>query len=241
MTSRGRAAKGGARASFLSLGVAAIFWLAAPAASRCLADSKQDARLPPPGSYTLQRIQRAPEALLLNAQGQPVRFSTLTRGAVTALAFFYARCSDPAGCPVAWSAFETARREANADALLKTKLRLVFVSLDPAHDTPSVMRMLERAENDADLTIPWEFVTSRSYDDLTPLLQAMGQEISYETDAAGRERGVINHMLKVFLIDPDGWVREIYTTAFLTPEGLLNDARTLAIAHPEASNERREQ
>jgi hypothetical protein len=43
-------------------------------------------------------------------------------------------------------------------------------------------------------------------------------------------------MLKVFLIDPEGWAREIYTTAFLSSDNLINDARTLAMAHPEASN-----
>jgi hypothetical protein len=56
-----------------------------------------------------------------------------------------------------------------------------------------------------------------------------GQDLGYESDAAGRRTGAINHMLKVFLIDPEGWVREIYSTAFLTPENLLNDARTLAL------------
>lgn len=229
----------GACAPFVSLGGAAIFWMTALTASPCMEEPKQNAHLPPPGTYALQRIQRVPQALLLNAQGQPTQLSTLTHGAVTALGFFYGHCSDPAGCPVAWSAFETVRREANADALLKTKLRLVFVSLDPAHDAPNVMLLLQNAENAADVTIPWEFVTSRSYDELTPLLRAMGQEISFETDAAGQETGVINHLLKVFLIDPDGWVREIYTTAFLTPESLLNDARTLAMAHAEASNEKR--
>ena len=55
-------------------------------------------------------------------------------------------------------------------------------------------------------------------------------------DRVGRRTGAINHMLKVFLIDPEGWVREIYSTAFLTPDGLLNDARTLAMEFPEASN-----
>ncbi|MGE4173633.1 MAG: hypothetical protein AB7F41_14265, partial [Methylocystis sp.] len=57
-----------------------------------------------------------------------------------------------------------------------------------------------------------------------------------ETGRAGKRTGVINHMLKVFLIDPKGWVREIYSTAFLTPDGLLNDARTLAMEFPDARN-----
>ena len=36
-------------------------------------------------------------------------------------------------------------------------------------------------------------------------------------------------MLKLFLIDRRGQVREIYTTAFLQPEVMLNDILTLLI------------
>ncbi len=36
-------------------------------------------------------------------------------------------------------------------------------------------------------------------------------------------------MLKLFLVDRDGRVREIYSTAFLHPESMLNDIRTLVM------------
>ncbi len=191
--------------------------------------------LPAPGTYALQRIQRVPEAQLLDADDRPTALSAATRGAITALAFFYGHCVDPAGCPVAWSAFEALQKEAASDPLLRGRLRLVFVSLDPARDTPTVMRLLQKSEN-AETLPPWRFLTSRSQSDLAPLLASMGQDIAFEADAAGKRTGVVNHMLKVFLIDPEGWAREIYTTAFLSPDNLINDARTLAMAHPEASN-----
>ena len=172
---------------------------------------------------------------MLDADDRPTALSAATRGAITALAFFYGHCVDPAGCPVAWSAFEALQNEAASDPLLRGRLRLVFVSLDPAHDTPTVMRLLQKSEN-AETLPPWRFLTSRSRSDLAPLLESMGQDIAFEADAAGKRTGVVNHMLKVFLIDPEGWAREIYTTAFLSSDNLINDARTLAIAHPEASN-----
>ena len=112
-------------------------------------------------------------------------FSAYTRGAVTALAFFYAHCVDPAGCPLAWSTFETVARDANDDPLLKSRLRLVFASLDPEHDTPNVMRLLQSSENEAD-KVPWAFVTSRSLSDLSPLIAQMGQDIAFEADQTGR-------------------------------------------------------
>lgn len=185
-------------------------------------------KLPAPGSYVLQRIQRAPDATLLDSDGNFARLSTYTKGAVTALAFFFSHCVDPRGCPVAWSTFEEARKDAAVDPLLETKLRLVFVSLDPQRDTPAVLRLLQSTESGG--AIPWVFLTSPSRAALAPLLRDMGQDIA--ADASG----ALNHMLKVFLIDPDGWTREIYSTAFLTPESLLNDARTLALEFPNADN-----
>lgn len=213
---------------------AAIAIALALAATPAFAFDPAVTRLPAPGSYVLQSIQSAPEASLLDAQGRRTTLSAYTRGAVTALGFFYSRCADPLGCPVAWSTFEQARRTAESDPLLKGRLRLVFVSLDPARDTPSVIRMLEAEEKGGG--VPWAFLTGASEEEMTPLLAAMGQDIAHETGRAGKRTGAINHMLKVFLIDPKGWVREIYSTAFLTPDGLLNDARTLALEFPDASN-----
>lgn len=213
---------------------AAIAFALALAATSAFAVDPAVTRLPAPGSYVLHSIQSTPEASLLDSQGKRTSLSAYTRGAVTALGFFYSRCADPLGCPVAWSTFELARRETEADPLLKGRLRFVFVSLDPARDTPSVIRMLEEEEKGGG--VPWVFLTGASEGEMTPLLAAMGQDIAHVTSRAGRRTGAINHMLKVFLIDPSGWVREIYSTAFLTPDGLLNDARTLAMEFPDASN-----
>jgi cytochrome oxidase Cu insertion factor (SCO1/SenC/PrrC family) len=197
------------------------------------------ANLPAAGSYVLQRIQRVPDAQLLDADGNTVAISTYVKGAVTALGFFYGHCEDAAGCPVAWSTFQAAKEAAAIDPLLEGRLRLLFVSLDPARDTPSVLRLFKSAENDGRAP-PWLFLTGQSEAQIKPLLRAMGQDTGYELDREGRRTGAINHMLKVFLIDPDGWIREIYSTAFLTPENLLNDARTLALAFPDPFNRSKE-
>lgn len=236
MTALRKRAKG-RRAPSAMLGAAALFCVAAATQARGGASAVEN--LPAPGAYVLQRIQRVPEAQLLDADGKPVALSSQVNGAVTALGFFYGHCEDAAGCPVAWSTFESARKAAESDPLLRNRLRLVFVSLDPERDTPSVLRILGSAERSGDAP-PWIFLTGASAERLAPLLRAMGQDVGYELDALGRRTGAINHMLKVFLIDPDGWVREIYSTAFLTPENLLNDARTLALAFRDASNAQKE-
>jgi protein SCO1 len=195
--------------------------------------------LPAPGTYALPRIQQTPRASLLDATGAPVAIEEKTRGALTLLSFFYAHCEDAAGCPVAWSVFESVREAAGRDPLLAGRLRLVFVSLDPQRDTPAVLRLLEKSENGADGAVPWSFLTSASESSLAPFTRAMGQDIGYEVDADGRRTGALQHMLKVFLIDPNGWVREIYSVGFLTPEAALTDARTLALSDPGPRTEPR--
>jgi len=226
MSRREVAARGALASLAFTAAVALAFFTAQPAFA---------GKLPAPGSYALQRIQRAPDTELLDAKGGRLRLSKITSGAVTALAFFYAHCQDPAGCPVAWSTFEAARQEASEDPLLKSRLRLVFVSLDPQRDTASVLKLLQDSER-SDARVPWLFLAAPSGGALAPFLQAMGQDVAFDVDAKGARTGALNHMLKVFLIDPAGWTREIYTTAFLTPENLLNDARTLALEFPGADN-----
>jgi len=45
--------------------------------------------------------------------------------------------------------------------------------------------------------------------------------------SGGRPRRELSHVLKVFLIDRAGDVREIYTSTFLYPRLVLNDIETL--------------
>jgi cytochrome oxidase Cu insertion factor (SCO1/SenC/PrrC family) len=63
--------------------------------------------------------------------------------------------------------------------------------------------------------------------ELSPLLEGFGQDVRVEADASGRPTRAINHMLKLFLIDASGVVREIYSLAFVHPEVMLNDIQTL--------------
>jgi len=51
--------------------------------------------------------------------------------------------------------------------------------------------------------------------------------VSVELNRSGRPTRALHHMLKVFLIDGRGKVREIYSLAYLQPQVLLNDMRTL--------------
>ena len=180
----------------------------------------------PAGTYQLPRIQQCPDALLLNASAAVRRLSAYTRGKVTLLTFFYTYCTDPWGCPFAYQTMRGLRDRIATDAWLRSRVRFVSISFDPTHDTPDALRGYAQglAETPA---FEWQFFTARSMAVLTPLLDSFGQDVRIETDTAGRSTRAINHMLKLFLIDSKGVVREIYSLAFVHPEVMLKDIQTL--------------
>ncbi len=86
---------------------------------------------PPPGSYTLDHIQRVPAGIVLEGTRFPRPLSRYTTGGITLLAFFYSYCADPNGCPLAWDAFEKVREGIIARTELHGRVRLVFMSSRP--------------------------------------------------------------------------------------------------------------
>lgn len=182
---------------------------------------------PKVGTYKLERIQRSATGLVIEDNSwQPHLLSGYMNGQITLFSFFYGTCRDPLGCPAAWSAFDGVHSAIEKDPQLHGKVRLVFLSLDPKVDTPELLSVFRtKSTKEA----PWNFLTTWSDLFLKPILKSSGITISKDTDENGRVTGVINHMIKVFLIDKDGWVREIYTTSFLNPDVIMNDIRTLRL------------
>ena len=178
------------------------------------------------GTYELQRIQPCPDAVLLNASGGARRLSAYTRGKVTLLTFFYTYCTDPWGCPFAYQTMTRLRDRIAADTSARSRVRFVSISFDPSHDTPDALRVYTQGLGPP-AGFEWQFFTARSMAELSPLLDGFGQDVRIEADAAGRPTRAINHMLKLFLIDATGVVREIYSLAFVHPEVMLNDIQTL--------------
>ncbi len=182
----------------------------------------------PAGTYTLQRIQACPEAELLDASGRVRRLSELTHGKITLLTFFYTVCTDPLGCPFAFRLMTQLRDRIDADPALAGDLRFVSISFDPTHDSPAQLRSYARGLA-ADARFEWDFLTAASMARLQPVLDDFGQDVSVEVDRRGRPVRAIHHMLKLFLIDAGGTVREIYALDYLHPEVMMNDIRTLRL------------
>jgi cytochrome oxidase Cu insertion factor (SCO1/SenC/PrrC family) len=185
---------------------------------------------PAPGSYVLHRIQRVPEGVVLDVEGRRQPLSRFTAGKITLLGFIYTSCADPHGCPFAQQVFHTVRHRVAADARLRHRVRLVSLSFDPRRDTPAALR--RHAAGIARSPVEWAFLTTASAAALAPLLDGFGQDVRGEVDGRGRPVGPLAHVLKVFLIDAAGAVREIYTTSYLFPDVILNDIQTLALESP---------
>jgi protein SCO1 len=184
---------------------------------------------PAPGTYTLHRIMAAPEGRVLGIDGRPQPLSRYTRDQVTLLGFIYTTCVDPEGCPLAYRVFDALKDAIAARPSLHGKVQFVTLSFDPARDSPDVMRQYagsRAVEKDAGLR--WYFLTTRSARELMPLVEGFGQDVRITFDRSGKHpRRELSHVLKVFLIDRMGDVREIYTSAFLYPRLVLNDIDTL--------------
>ena len=186
--------------------------------------------LPPaPGTYVLHRIMAAPEGRVLGIDGRSQPLSRYTRGQITLLGFIYTTCTDPQGCPLAYRVFDALKDAIAATPALHGKVQFVTLSFDPERDAPEVMRRYagsRAVEKDGGLR--WYFLTTRSARELMPLVEGFGQDIQITYDrSTGHPRRELSHVLKVFLIDDAGDIREIYSSMFLYPRLVLNDIDTL--------------
>ena len=180
----------------------------------------------PAGSYVLEKIQAAPDAELLDSDGKFVRLSSLSHGKVTLLTFFYTYCIDPLGCPFARTTLNGLRERLLRDRRAARGVRFLSISFDPSHDTPSALRGYG-ADIINNPRFEWRLLTARSVPELLPVLNDLGQDVSIQLDEHGRPTRTLHHMLKMFLLDRDGIVREIYSLAYLQPDVMFNDIQTL--------------
>jgi cytochrome oxidase Cu insertion factor (SCO1/SenC/PrrC family) len=209
----------------------ALTWLAAaaPALAHEPAIPPLGFEPPAPGTYTLHRVMAAPDGEVLGLDGRAQRLARVTHERITVLGLIYTTCVDPDGCPRTLPVFDAIRRAAAASPRLREHVRVVTLSFDPERDTPAAMRGYAGARAAAG-GVPWHFLTTRSPAAVAPLLDGFGQDVRQtRVRDTGGTRREISHVLKVFLIDPAGFVREIYDSTFLHPRTVLNDVETLLL------------
>ncbi|MDQ1924038.1 SCO family protein [Massilia pseudoviolaceinigra] len=213
--------------SRLHAGALAALMTLAPCA---LAAPARPLALPAPGTYKLERILKAPDGVVLDSDGSRHRLSEFTTGKVTLFSFIYTYCTDSRGCPLAYATLHTLKKTLGKDARTRDRVRFVSMSFDPTYDTPPAMRSYGGEDARDRGSVEWRFLTSGSNAELAPLLDGFGQDVSVASERApGQRLPTLSHLLKVYLIDASGSVREIYSTSFLQPDVVLNDIRSLLL------------
>ena len=144
------------------------------------------------------------------------------KGSLTLVTFVYTSCPLPTFCPLMDQNFATIQRAVAEDSLLRGRVRLVSISIDPAHDTPAVLAAHAKKRS-ADENV-WTFLTGD-----VPTLQRFAGRFGV---GIIRPEGAsdITHNLRTTLIDPAGRVLKIYPGGDWTPGTVLADLRAAAKA-----------
>jgi len=199
-------------------------------------DRDHDYDPPAPGSYSLPVVKVAPDGALLDSNGKPLNLRDLTHGRITVLSFIYTRCAAMKACPYAAGVLNQLHLLSVDDPTLAKNMRLVSMSFDPDYDTPQ--RLAAYSENflEEKSGCEWRFATAKSRADLEAILAAYGQAVDKRTNASDPQ-GPLYHILRVFLIDREGRIRNIYSSGTLDPRLVLADVKTLLLEDAKLSKQ----
>jgi protein SCO1/2 len=146
-------------------------------------------------------------------------------GHVTLLDFVYTYCTD--ACPIMSATFQDAQRKLAEDRLLGSKVMLVSVSVDPVHDTPSVMA--DYAQQFHADPNSWKMLTG-DFDNVYDIITGFKVATRPPRPAAdspppgGTE---LTHSSAVLLIDPQLQVRAYMDGTDASADDLVSAAKRL--------------
>jgi protein SCO1/2 len=160
-----------------------------------------------------------PDAALID-QDNHRRSLSDWRGSIMLVTFIYTSCPLPDFCPLMDQNFAALQQALEHDAALKTRVKLVSISFDPAVDTPAVLAAHAKMRH-ANPAV-WTFLTGdpKTIDRLTG---RFGVSVAREGTPAS-----ISHTLRTTLVDAEGRVRKIYSGNDWTPDAVLADIRAAA-------------
>ena len=197
-------------------------------------DRDYDYDPPVPGSYSLPVIKTAADGALVDSNDKAVALRDLTHGRITVLSFVYTRCAAPKACPYATGVFNQLHDLTAKDTTLAKNMRLVSISFDPEYDTPQHLAEYADGVSERDSGCEWRFATAKSRAELEPILAAYNQAVDKRPDG-NDPQGPLYHTLRVFLIDSDGRIRNIYSSGTLDPRLVLADVKTLLLEETNLS------
>jgi protein SCO1 len=166
---------------------------------------------------------QVPDFSLVNQDGKTLRMDSF-KGKVTLVTFIYTKCPFQDYCPLVSNNFAQIYAAARSNPALYSKIRLLSISFDPAHDTPQVLRRYGSTFHKTTGGNPfdrWEFATA-SPAELEKITNFFG--VLY--DPSQQE---ITHSLSTSIISPRGTIYKWYGDNSWKPSDLLGDA-TQALA-----------
>ena len=182
---------------------------------------------PKAGSYSLPIISQAKDGTVLTTENNKKQLHSFMGDKLVLLSFIYSTCSDINGCPLATAVFHKINNRLQKEPQLAKKLRLLTLSFNPEHDKPKAMRQYAKGfSNDI---VDWQFLTTQSEQQLKPILDHYQQSIQKIYDDKGNFTGTFSHILRVYLIDTNKNIRNIYSVSFLHADTLINDVKTLLL------------
>lgn len=163
----------------------------------------------------LAEIGPAPETKLTDSDGKPFDLAKL-RGKCVIVSFVFTTCNGT--CPLTSAAMAKCRDRLEKDGLWGKSVEFASITLDPEHDSPEVLSAYS-ATYDADPRT-WHFLTGAK-SNVDRVIASWGMWAKRDA------MGVLDHPSRIFLVDPRGRIREIYSLEFLVPEAIAKDVRGL--------------
>jgi len=122
------------------------------------------------------------------------------------------------------------------DKTLAKNMRLVSISFDPEYDTPRRLAVYSEGVRDEKSACEWRFATAKSRTELDSILNGYGQAVDRRSNP-NDPQGPLYHIVRVFLIDREGQIRNIYSSATLDPRLVLADVKTLLLEETKLSKQ----
>lgn len=163
----------------------------------------------------LSVIARAPDFVLRDISGETVRLSDYRDRAVL-LAFIFTSC--PGVCPLISKQMQFVQRELKLAGLFGRRAVMLSMTIDPETDTAPVLAAYA-SKYEAD-PAGWRFLRE-SEEKTRPILRA------YDEWTRKLPKGDLDHPARVYLIDPQGNIREIYSLAFFNERQAVIDVMAL--------------
>jgi protein SCO1/2 len=193
------------RLAVIAAGLGLATALAAPAGAGAKLAFRGTALVPP---------LKAP-SFALRDQSRHVVSLLPSNGRITVVAFLYTHCPDV--CPLIADQLNGALRTLGSE---RSKLRVLAISVDPAHDTPSAVARFVRVHR---LLPEFHYLTG-TRKQLAPIWSG------FHIAAAAGPNGVVSHSAFELLVDPQGRERVIYDSKVRSTD-VVHDVKLLLETH----------